>query len=139
MCLYGTHKEITVINPAQQNKKIKVDACIADEIQQLNNTGVITLGCCCGHGQAGKVLGYGDKDKNFNEYQNPPITLIDENCIEFVKTLGYKPYPYYYLDGEFKGTWQMQLKSGCITKKECMEWHQQNDIPYEANIGVINV
>lgn len=30
--------------------KIPVDSCIAEEIQMLNDIGVITYGCCCGHG-----------------------------------------------------------------------------------------
>ncbi|MGD7046962.1 hypothetical protein ACQCU9_01930 [Rossellomorea marisflavi] len=31
--------------------EVPVDECIADEIQRLNDSGVITYGCCCGHGE----------------------------------------------------------------------------------------
>lgn len=29
----------------------KVDACIAPLVQMLNDYGIETLGCCCGHGK----------------------------------------------------------------------------------------
>lgn len=32
-----------------------VDACIADYVQKMNDLGIETVGCCCGHG-----LGTGD-------------------------------------------------------------------------------
>lgn len=37
---------------------MKVDACIADEIQDLNVKGVVTLNCCCDHGKAGQIVEY---------------------------------------------------------------------------------
>jgi hypothetical protein len=35
----------------RQNRLVSLDACIADTIIELWNFGVLTLGCCCGHGQ----------------------------------------------------------------------------------------
>lgn len=37
--------------------KIIVDACIADEIEQLNNVhGIVTEYSCCGHGSRGFII-----------------------------------------------------------------------------------
>lgn len=34
-----------------------IDACVADIIKALNNSGIDTLGCCCGHGRIpGSIL-----------------------------------------------------------------------------------
>lgn len=55
VCKWGTTKEIHVIR--RNNPYIEdgwhpkpVDACIADYVQAMNDRGIITLGCCCGHG-----------------------------------------------------------------------------------------
>lgn len=138
MCLYGNYKIVTVSNPNQQNKHVKVDACIADEIQLLNNKGVITLGCCCGHGKAGQIVEYENKFGKWKEHSHPPITLIDKQSVDMAKSLGYIPFPYYHADGESYDVWQMYLKSGCITEDDCREWHSRHAIPYEKNVGVIN-
>lgn len=45
MCKWGTGREITI------ERRLTVDACIADEIVRLNKMGVYTTGCCCGHGK----------------------------------------------------------------------------------------
>lgn len=31
---------------------IAVDACIADYVQAMNDKGIVTVGCCCGHFKA---------------------------------------------------------------------------------------
>ncbi|MFD2637705.1 hypothetical protein [Piscibacillus salipiscarius] len=126
MCLHGVYKKVKVINPDQTNNIVNVDACIADEIQKLNNQGVITLGCCCGHGKAGQIVEYENKFGKWKTHHDPPITLIKEKSVELAINLGYKPYPYFYADGENGGVWQMQLKTGCITMQECEEWHRDN-------------
>jgi hypothetical protein len=123
MCQYGTYKWVTIINPNQNKKRVAVDACIADEIQELNDKGVITLGCCCGHGRAGKITEWENCFGKWKGYYSPPHTLIEESSVELSKTLGYIPFPYNYSDGEQDGVWQMQLKSGCITLEECDDWH----------------
>lgn len=40
---------------------IQVDKCLANEIEYLWDQGVMTLGCCCGHG---KELGFINVSKN---------------------------------------------------------------------------
>lgn len=34
----------------EYKESIQVDECIADEIEELWNKGIKTMGCCCGHG-----------------------------------------------------------------------------------------
>lgn len=43
MCKWGTDKEVTLV------RKVFVDECIADFVVWLNEQGVYTTGCCCGH------------------------------------------------------------------------------------------
>jgi hypothetical protein len=114
MCKYGTYKNVSVINPNQNKKVVVVDACIADEIQELNDKGVITLGCCCGHGKAGEITEWVNAFGKWKSHQSPPNTLIDEASVNSAIELGYKPFPYYYADGEQNGVWQMHLKTGDI-------------------------
>jgi hypothetical protein len=81
MCKWGTYRKIHVIrrnNPFIEDgwHEISVDSCIADEVQMLNDNGVITLGCCCGH------------------FKGEPNCLIDPESIEKCKELGYKPEKY---------------------------------------------
>jgi len=45
MCKYGTDETITI-----DSKPVKVDKCIAPLIQMLNDYGIETVACCCGHG-----------------------------------------------------------------------------------------
>lgn len=138
MCLHGVYKWVNIINPEQVNEKVKVDACIAEEIQALNNKGVITLGSCCGHGLAGQIIEWENGYGKWKGHLDPPHALIKEESIQLAEDLGYKPYPYYYADGKNNGVWQLNLKSGCVTKNDCKEWHSQNTIPYMNNIGVIS-
>jgi hypothetical protein len=43
--------------PVSGRTEMPVDGCIAPLVQLLNDAGVHTVGCCCGHGQhAGSVL-----------------------------------------------------------------------------------
>jgi hypothetical protein len=139
MCLYGNYKLVNVVNYNQCNKIVKIDACIADEIQMLNDKGVVTLGCCCGHGKAGQIEVYKNKSGKWKEQISPPITLLDYQSVDLARTLGYKPFPYFYADGESNYVWQMHLKSGCFTEVDCKEWHSQHTIPYNKNLGVINI
>lgn len=117
MCLYGIYKWVDIINPNQTQKRVSVDACIADEIQELNNKGIITLGSCCGHGRAGEIIKWENDFGTWNSYQNPPHVLIHANSVKDAKLLGYRPFPYYYADGKFNDVWQMYLQTGCLTKK----------------------
>ena len=58
MCKWGTDTIIGVIR--RNNDDIPdgwhmkgVDSCIADKVQLMNFQGIVTVGCCCGHGNAG--------------------------------------------------------------------------------------
>jgi len=80
MCEHGTLKKVHVIydlQPPREND-IYVDSCIADEVQLLNDKGVKTMGCCCGHGQG--------------DY--PPECLIDDSSADLCKELGYDVHKY---------------------------------------------
>jgi hypothetical protein len=124
MCKHGTYCDVDVIN--KQNKQtVKVDACIAPEIQMLNNLGIITLGCCCSHGEAGKIVEWENGFGKWKSHTSPAHTLIDKKSVVKARILGYRPFPYYYADGEQNGVWQMYLKTGCITEKDVEKWHNK--------------
>lgn len=124
MCRHETYTDVGIIN--KQNKcVVKVDSCIAEEIQDLNNKGVITLGCCCGHGQAGMLTEWENGFGKWKEHVSPPHTLIAEESVSLVKSLGYIPFPYVYADGEQYGVWMMYLKTGCITVEDVDSWHMK--------------
>ncbi|MGD6894303.1 hypothetical protein [Bacillus infantis] len=126
MCLYGVQKLIRIINPNQSKKQVYVDSCIAAEILDLNNQGIITISCCCGHGRAGQVIEYRNGTGVWKEYVSPPHVLIAKDSVAVAKLLGYSPFPYFYADGKSYDTWQMQLNSGCITENDCEIWHHKN-------------
>jgi len=46
MCKYGTVKNVTVL---RQDNVAKVDACLAPLVYLLNQYGIQTITCCCGH------------------------------------------------------------------------------------------
>jgi len=50
MCEWGIDKEINLCGPVE--RKIKVDACLAPLVQMLNDFGIETIACCCGHGKS---------------------------------------------------------------------------------------
>lgn len=138
MCLHGAYKYVDIINSNQNKKRVVVDACIADEIQTLNNQGVITIGCCCGHGLAGQIIEWKNGYGNWKGHCDPPNTLIDKNSVEKAKGLGYTPYPYYYADGEQQNVWQMHLKTGCVEMNDCETWHKNRGLRFEERIGIVN-
>lgn len=51
MCDWGTDRDVRLAfpNAVSGRTTVAVDACIADLIQRLNDNGVHTIGCCCGH------------------------------------------------------------------------------------------
>lgn len=133
MCLHGTYKFVNVISE-QNNKRVKVDACIADEVQELNNLGVITLGCCCSHGKAGKIVDWENSYGKWKSYAEPSQALICKKSVELAKDCGYKPIPYYYANGEHNDVWKIQLKTGCVTEDDCIIWHKENNLPLIKDI-----
>lgn len=56
MCKWGTDKEVMLCKPLpiSGRKMVKVDACIARLVQTLNDYGIETIGCCCGHGKVAR-------------------------------------------------------------------------------------
>ena len=57
-------------------EEVRVDECIADEIEELWGKGIKTTCCCCGHGYA---LGF---------------ILVTDDCIKDMEKLGYIHYIY---------------------------------------------
>lgn len=58
MCKWGREVRLTVPIPAHLSHTGKfrwdeklIDACIAPIVQALNDAGIYTGGCCCGHGK----------------------------------------------------------------------------------------
>lgn len=82
MCKWGSDREVVI------EQRVKVDACIADEIVSLNKNGVRTEGSCCGHGKS------------------PATALILPSSQQRARQLGYEPK---YHDS---GLFEIQLKSG---------------------------
>jgi len=59
MCDWGTDVVVRLAHamPVSGRTEIAVDACLAPLVQLLNDHGVHTVGCCCGHGRGeGLVL-----------------------------------------------------------------------------------
>ena len=71
---------------------IPVDACISDEIKFLLDSGVITVGCCCGHHKSG------------------PNCLIDKDSVELARELGYSPQQFRPGEPGFEDRLEMALR-----------------------------
>jgi len=65
MCKWRTNATIKVIRSPSAARlhlpdgwyPVAVDACIAAYVQRMNDLGIVTVGCCCGHGKGpGAVL-----------------------------------------------------------------------------------
>ncbi|MBU8733452.1 hypothetical protein KM915_25910 [Cytobacillus oceanisediminis] len=126
MCKHGTYVTTAIINPNQNKKMVAVDACIAEEVRELNKQGVVTLGSCCGHGKAGQIAEWENGFGKWKCHESPPHVLINERSVNLAKELGYVPYPYYYADAQSNGVWQMHLRTGCITEVDVIKWHETN-------------
>lgn len=61
-------------DPNKEKDEVVVDSCLADEIEQLWANGIVTTGCCCGHG---KGLGF---------------INVRSDCIDKMIELGYQNY-----------------------------------------------
>lgn len=103
MCTYENQIEITII------QKIKVDKCIAKEIQWLNARGIRTESCCCGHG---KIL---------------PEAIIKPSTILKAQQLGYKPE---YLPDI--GLFRIELKSGEARNCPALKENHHLDPPIQC-------
>lgn len=136
MCLYGNYKWVDIIYP--KSKKVAVDACIAEEVRMLNESGIKTIGSCCSHGSAGQITENKNGFGRWKDHEFPSHVLIVEESVELARQLGYRPYPYIYADGTDDGVLIMPLKTGCLTETECKDWHQLNEVEYKKNLGIIN-
>jgi hypothetical protein len=59
-----------------------VDACIAPLVQAMNDRGVHTLGCCCGHGEVVGSIVFQDDDGIAK------IFYLDGSPVELVRVKG---------------------------------------------------
>ena len=56
MCKRGDTVEVTVHHVGEiRHGVVDVDRCLAPLVRALNDSGIATVGCCCGHG---KVTGH---------------------------------------------------------------------------------
>lgn len=90
MCKWGTTTMINVIRRNHDDypdgkHQVGVDACIADYVQAMNDAGIITIGCCCGHGKAQAIVLVAAES----------AAKLTENGYEFV----FKDYSYKEEDG----------------------------------------
>jgi len=52
MCKLGSDTGVTLYKSRENGMKtVKVDSCIAPLVQMLNDYGIQTIACCCGHGK----------------------------------------------------------------------------------------
>lgn len=137
MCLYGNYREIKVNCTSKTDNIVLIDACIASEIQDLNRIGVQTLGCCCSHGEAGRIVEYENINGKWKETTPPAHVLLKKESAKLIAFLGYVVYPFYYVDGEHYDVCIAILKTGCNTEEECRRWHSDHSLPYKKNLGVI--
>lgn len=78
---------------AERREWVSVDPCLSDEIKELWRLGIVTTGCCCGHGLGGRMV---------------PFIGVREDFIPKMKELGYKVQPNptgKYVNGEFIPTY----------------------------------
>lgn len=95
MCKWGTHKEVFVIrrnNPYIEDgwHPMNVDVCIAADVQKMNDLGIITIGCCCGHAQYEAGIGVELEsrdllDKHGYEYREPN----NSNAYKYLKVINF--------------------------------------------------
>lgn len=62
MCKWGTHETVYCIRRNNDLypdgwHPIAVDSCLAPTIREMNERGIITTGCCCGHGNGNGFIG----------------------------------------------------------------------------------
>lgn len=81
MCQWGTTKLIQVIRRNHDDypdgrHEVGADACIADYVQAMNDKGIVTVGCCCGHGNA------------------PPTVLVASESVATMDALGYEHHEF---------------------------------------------
>lgn len=89
MCEWGTETVVAVWVPARLShtgqgrwKRVAVDSCIADIVSALQVSGIVTTGCCCGHGEAPGEIRLEDGRRIVvapSEDARPPTALVGNN------------------------------------------------------------
>lgn len=82
MCKWGTDKLIHVIHRNNEYipdgwHEIAVDACIADYVQEMNDRGIITTGCCCGHFKGDSVVTVATKSQDLLDLFGYAYQILD--------------------------------------------------------------
>jgi len=75
------HMEQYKINrvKAGLSDKICIDKCIVDKIEELWSKGIITYGCCCGHGEQESMVNV--DEKNIQQMIDMGYIMIDMGYI----------------------------------------------------------
>ena len=110
-----------VIRRIEISHKIEVDECLAEEVRELNNIyGIVTLACCCGHGDEQEAYIAVDDNmqglhENIIENSTRPVSVLK------MRKLGYKVAhePYYYLAFDHYGSDIMKELPAFIPKSKC--------------------
>lgn len=78
MCKWGTLEDVKLDRPRPVSGRlvVPVDQCIQPLVQLLNDHGVRTVGCCCGHGKAPGFISFEDAEGIVREIplRSKPIT-----------------------------------------------------------------
>lgn len=109
MCKWGNNLVIPIsslVHPLNRyanpnwikyHRGIPVDACIKHEVEYLIEQGVITLGCCCGHGKS--------------KYAT---CLIHKDSVDLIKELGYEYYKFRPNEDGFENLYEIKLMTKVV-------------------------
>ena len=93
MCKWGTNTLVNIKIPADMShtgeerwEKIQVDSCIAPIVKALQDAGIGTRGCCCGHNS-----GIGD----IHLQDGRVLLIVDESFLQDKKAYLEKMSQYY--------------------------------------------
>ena len=82
MCKWGTDVMVTLCRPKLVSGRlvVPVDECIAPLVQLLNDRGVRTTGCCCGHGKGPGFISFEDAEGFSREIPLETCGALMEGC-----------------------------------------------------------
>lgn len=84
------NRNSTKVYIPHQHKWVKVDSCIAGDIESLNGRGIRTLGSCCGHGKYPRTIVAIEERGNYESYSLKQIKrkkrfyVKDKNGLYFI-------------------------------------------------------
>lgn len=94
MCKWGTETHLEITIPAHfsrtgqsQQKVVAIDSCIAPIVKALNEAGVTTVACCCGHGKRPGMISLADGRELFIVPDFDTARKTDD----FFNTVGFGP------------------------------------------------